>query len=174
MSEASSNLARFDGIRYGFRVDETGEWNEIFSKDRQIGFEEEIKRRIILGTYALSRGYYDMYYLKALKVRTLIKKDFESAFNNYDLLVGPTMPFPPFKIGEKVENPMAMYMADIDTVPINLAGIPAISIPCGFTNGLPIGAQIMGNFFQEEKILKVAYAYEKSTKNIKTVPRING
>ncbi|MHA1376997.1 MAG: Asp-tRNA(Asn)/Glu-tRNA(Gln) amidotransferase subunit GatA [Candidatus Helarchaeota archaeon] len=166
MSEASSNLARFDGIRYGFRVEEDfDEWNRVYSEIRKIGFGPEVRRRIILGTYALSSGYYDAYYLKALKIRTLIKKDFEEVFKKFDVLLTPTMPFPAFKIGEKITDPLTMYMADICTVPINIAGVPAISIPCGFTKNdtLPIGLQIIGNFFAEPTILKVAYTYEKNT-----------
>ncbi len=146
MSEASSNLARFDGIRYGYRVDkDEGDWATVYSQDRRIGFGAEVRRRIILGTYALSTGYYSKYYLKALKIRTLIRKNFEKTFKKFDVIIGPTMPFPPFKIGEKIEDPLALYMSDVDTVSANLAGLPAISIPCGFTNGLPIGMQIIGS-----------------------------
>jgi aspartyl-tRNA(Asn)/glutamyl-tRNA(Gln) amidotransferase subunit A len=164
MSEASSNLARYDGVRYGFRVDRDDlDWSEAFSESRRIGFGMEVKRRIILGTYALSAGYYDRYYLKALKVRTLIRRDFEKAFRKFDVLIGPTMPLPPFKIGEKINDPLAMYMCDIDTVPINLAGCCGISIPCGFVNGLPIGMQIIGKPFDEGKILQVAYTFEQNT-----------
>ncbi|MHA1298952.1 MAG: Asp-tRNA(Asn)/Glu-tRNA(Gln) amidotransferase subunit GatA [Candidatus Helarchaeota archaeon] len=166
MSEASSNLARFDGIRYGFRVEEDfDEWNKVYSENRRLGFGPEVRRRIILGTYALSSGYYDAYYLKSLKVRTLIKKDFEDIFKKFDVLLTPTMPFPAFRIGEKITDPLSMYMADICTVPINIAGVPAISIPCGFTKtgSLPIGLQIIGNFFAEPIILKVAYTFEQNT-----------
>ena len=164
MSEASSNLARYDGVRYGFRVDRDDlDWSEAFSESRRIGFGTEVKRRIILGTYALSAGYYDRYYLKALKVRTLIRRDFEKAFRKFDVLIGPTMPIPPFEIGEKINDPLAMYMCDIDTVPINLAGCCGITIPCNFVNGLPIGMQIIGKPFDEEKILRVAYAFEQNT-----------
>ena len=164
MCEASSNLARFDGIRYGFRAEkDDADWNEVFGLTRQKGFGPEVKRRIILGTFALSAGYYDKYYLKALQIRTLIKNDFEKALSKYSALIAPTMPTPPFKIGEKIEDPLSMYMIDIDTVPINLAGVPSISIPCGFVNNLPVGMQIIGRFFDEETIIRLAYSYEQNT-----------
>jgi aspartyl-tRNA(Asn)/glutamyl-tRNA(Gln) amidotransferase subunit A len=164
MSEASSNLARYDGLRYGYRVDrDEGNWETVYSRNRRIGFGAEVRRRIILGTYALSAGYYDKYYLKALKVRTLIRNDFEEAFKKYDTLIGPTMPFPPFKIGEKIEDPLALYKSDVDTVSANLAGLPAISVPCGFTSGLPIGMQIMAPPLREDVILRVAYTFENNT-----------
>ncbi|MEM4678725.1 MAG: Asp-tRNA(Asn)/Glu-tRNA(Gln) amidotransferase subunit GatA [Candidatus Jordarchaeales archaeon] len=163
MSEASSNLARFDGLRYGFRAECDGDWNEVFSTTRGEGFGEEVKRRILLGTFALSAGYYDKYYLKALKVRTLIKREFEKALSKFDVLVTPTMPILPFKIGEMIEDPLVMYMIDIDTAPVNLAGVPSISVPCGFVDGLPVGLQIIGGFFEEEKILRVAYAFQEQT-----------
>ncbi len=164
MSEASSNLARYDGLRYGYRVDkDEGDWATVYSRNRRIGFGAEVRRRIILGTYALSAGYYSKYYLKALKVRTLIRKNFEKAFTKFDVLVGPTMPFPPFKIGEKIQDPLALYMSDVDTVSANLAGLPAISVPCGFTNGLPIGMQIMAPPLREDLILQAAYTFEQNT-----------
>ena len=175
MSEASSNLARFDGMRYGFRIDEDfNEWNQVFSENRSQGFGPEVRRRIILGTYALSSGYYDAYYLKSLKVRTLIKRDFKEIFKKFDVLITPTMPFPAFKIGEKIIDPLSMYLADICTVPINIAGVPAISIPCGFTskNSLPIGLQIIGDFFAEPTLLRVAYSFEQNTDFHKKKPRI--
>ncbi|MCX7845096.1 MAG: amidase family protein, partial [Dictyoglomaceae bacterium] len=125
------------------------------------GFGNEVKRRIILGTYALSAGYYDAYYLKAAKVRTLIRQDFESAFKKVDLIVSPTSPIPPFKLGEKITDPLQMYLTDILTIPVNLAGIPAISIPSGFKNNLPIGLQFMGPFFSEDKLLQISYAFQK-------------
>ncbi|MHC1571630.1 MAG: Asp-tRNA(Asn)/Glu-tRNA(Gln) amidotransferase subunit GatA [Methanosarcinales archaeon] len=162
MSEASSNLARFDGLRYGYHV-EGSDWHTSFSRTRSEGFGEEVKRRILLGTYALSEGYHDRYYLKALKVRTLVKQDFEAAFKSFDLLLSPTMPYPAFKIGEKIDDPLSLYLADVNTVPINLAGVPAISLPCGFEDGLPIGLQLIGNFFCEPTILHAAHCFEEST-----------
>jgi len=161
MSEASSNLARFDGVRYGLRLKKDKDWHTTFSEIRADGFGDEVKRRILLGTYALSAGYYGRYYLKALKVRTLIKQDFERAFKKVDALINPTMPFTAFKIGEMIDDPLSLYMADVNTVPINLAGVPSISIPCGFSNGLPIGMQITGKHFDEGLILRMAYAFEK-------------
>ncbi|PHP45836.1 Asp-tRNA(Asn)/Glu-tRNA(Gln) amidotransferase GatCAB subunit A [Methanosarcinales archaeon ex4572_44] len=162
MSEASSNLARFDGLRYGYRVEE-GDWHTSFSRTRREGFGEEVKRRILLGTYALSAGYHDKYYLKALKVRTLVKRDFETAFKSCDLLLAPTMPYPAFKLGEKIDDPLSLYLSDVNTVPINLAGVPAISLPCGFEDDLPIGLQLIGNFFCEPTILRAAHCFEQST-----------
>lgn len=157
MSEASSNLARYDGLRYGFQESSGARnWSTLFSKDRKIGFGFEVKKRIILGTFALSAGYFDAYYLKAQMVRSLIIQDFEKAFKKFDVLIGPTMPTTAFKLGEKTVDPLAMYMSDCDTVPANLAGIPAISIPCGSSNGLPIGMQIMAPSFEEERLLGVA------------------
>jgi aspartyl-tRNA(Asn)/glutamyl-tRNA(Gln) amidotransferase subunit A len=164
MSEASSNLARYDGLRYGYRVNhDEGNWEAVYSKNRRVGFGAEVRRRIILGTYALSAGYYNKYYLKALKVRTLIRRNFEEAFKRYDVLISPTMPFPPFNIGEKIKDPLALYKSDVDTVSANLAGLPAISIPCGFTKSLPIGMQIMAPPLREDLILQVAYTFEKNT-----------
>ena len=173
MSEASSNLARYDGVRYGYRIEKEKSMDQSFSESRRIGFGAEVRRRIMLGTYALSAGYYDMYYLKALKVRTLIKNDFERAFKESDVLIGPTMPYLPFKIGEKIDDPLAMYLADIYTVSINIAGVPAISIPCGFKNGLPIGLQIIGDFFKEGQILQVAYSFEQNTAYHKQKPELS-
>ncbi|KPV63391.1 MAG: Amidase [Candidatus Bathyarchaeota archaeon BA2] len=164
MSEASSNLARYDGLRYGYRIDrDDADWSTVYSKNRQTGFGAEVRRRIILGTYALSAGYYDKYYLKALKIRTLIRKDFEQAFKKFDVLIGPTMPIPPFKIGEKIQDPLALYMCDVDTVSANLAGLPAISIPCGFADDLPIGMQILAPPLREDLLLQVSYAFEQNT-----------
>jgi aspartyl-tRNA(Asn)/glutamyl-tRNA(Gln) amidotransferase subunit A len=162
-SECSSNLARFDGVRYGFRAPEFEDFNDLFAKTRTQGFGEEVKRRIMLGTYALSSGYYDAYYNKAMKVRTLLKQDFDRAFANVDVLLTPTSPTVAFKIGEKTDNPLEMYMSDICTVPINIAGVPAMSLPCGFSSGLPIGMQIIGKHFDEKTILRAAYAYERHT-----------
>ncbi|MFC1929580.1 Asp-tRNA(Asn)/Glu-tRNA(Gln) amidotransferase subunit GatA [Chloroflexota bacterium] len=161
-SEASANLARYDGVKYGFSYQAKSMW-ESLEKTREHGFGPEVKRRIMLGTYALSAGYYDAYYLKAQKVRTLIRREFDQAFEKYDALVTPTSPTVPFKIGEKVDDPLRMYLSDVCTLPINIAGLPAISIPAGFADGLPIGMQIIGKPFAEETLLKIAYAYEQAT-----------
>ena len=162
-AEASSNLARFDGVRYGYRARDARTLSEMYRRTRDEGFGAEVKRRIMLGTYALSAGYYDAYYLKAQKVRTLIARDFEEAFSKVDAIVTPTCPTAAFKLGEKAEDPLAMYLADIYTVTADLAGIPGISIPCGQTSGnLPIGLQILGRHFDEATILSVAHAYEQS------------
>ncbi|MCM8807330.1 MAG: Asp-tRNA(Asn)/Glu-tRNA(Gln) amidotransferase subunit GatA [candidate division WOR-3 bacterium] len=167
-AEASSNLARFDGVKYGYRSKNYKNLFEMYTKTRGEGFGEEVKRRIILGTYVLSSGYYEAYYLKAQKVRTLIKKDFELAFEKVDVIITPTTPELPFKIGEKKDNPLKMYLSDIFTVNVNLSGLPAINIPIGFSlNKLPIGLQIIGNFFKEEEILKVGYVIEKNIKEEK-------
>lgn len=163
MCEASSNLARFDGLRYGLRTGKDENWHSTFSRIRAEGFGQEVKRRVMLGTYALSEGYYGKYYLKALKVRTLIKGDFDRAFKSVDILAAPTMPTPAFKIGEKVEDPLSMYLADINTLPINLAGVPSISIPCGFAGKLPIGMQLIGDLFAEPKLIQAAYTFETNT-----------
>ena len=162
-SEASANLARYDGAKYGFSYKDTDNMWEAMEKTRQYGFGAEVKRRIMLGTYALSAGYYDAYYLKAQKVRTLIRREFDEAFEKYDALVTPTSPTVPFKIGEKVDDPLQMYLSDVCTLPINIAGLPAISIPAGFAEGLPIGMQIIGKPFSEETLLKIAHAYEQAT-----------
>ncbi|MFZ3169038.1 MAG: Asp-tRNA(Asn)/Glu-tRNA(Gln) amidotransferase subunit GatA [Candidatus Methanoperedens sp.] len=162
MSEASSNLARFDGMRYGLRTEDS-DWHTTFSQVRAAGFGDEVKRRILLGTYALSAGYHDKYYLKALKIRTLIKQDFERAFRDVDVLIAPTMPYPAFKLGEKIDDPISLYLADVDTVPINLAGVPSISLPCGFSGRLPIGMQVIGKHFDEAAILRTAFAFEENT-----------
>ncbi|RJR21671.1 MAG: Asp-tRNA(Asn)/Glu-tRNA(Gln) amidotransferase subunit GatA [Nitrospiraceae bacterium] len=162
-SEASSNLARYDGVKYGLRV-EGRDLLDMYMNTREAGFGAEVKRRIILGTYALSSGYYDAYYKKAQQVRTLIKRDFEKAFEQVDAIVTPTAPNPAFKIGEKVDDPLQMYLADIFTISVNLAGVPGISVPCGFTSeNLPVGLQIIGKHFDEEAVLKIAYAYEQAT-----------
>ncbi len=171
-SEASANLARYDGVKYGFSYQETDSMWEAMEKTRQYGFGDEVKRRIMLGTYALSAGYYDAYYLKAQKVRTLIRQEFDQAFDKFDALVTPTSPTVPFKIGEKVDDPLQMYLSDVCTLPINIAGLPAISIPAGFADGLPIGMQIIGKPFSEETILKIAYAYEQATEWHKRRPKV--
>jgi aspartyl-tRNA(Asn)/glutamyl-tRNA(Gln) amidotransferase subunit A len=163
-SEASANLARYDGVKYGFRTPEAENLLEMYKKTRAAGFGAEVKRRIMLGTYALSAGYYDAYYLKAQKVRTLIKQDFEQAFEKVDVLVCPTAPTPPFKAGEKISDPLTMYLSDLMTIPVNLSGLPGMSIPCGFDDqGLPIGMQLIGKVLGEEQVFQVAYAYEQST-----------
>ena len=162
-AEASSNLARFDGVRYGYRAREARTLSEMYRRTRDQGFGTEVKRRIMLGTYALSAGYYDAYYLKAQKVRTLLARDFEEAFKQVDAIVTPTSPTAAFKLGEKVDDPLSMYLADIFTVTADLAGIPGISIPCGETKeNLPIGLQILGKHFDEATILRVAQAYEQA------------
>lgn len=162
-AEASANLARYDGVKYGPRADVPGDVWAVMRATRGRGFGAEVKRRIMLGTYALSAGYYDAYYLKAQKVRTLIKRDFDVAFDQVDVLVSAASPTPPFRIGEKTEDPLQMYLADVFTLAQPLAGIPAICIPAGFANGLPVGLQIMARALQEEKMLRVAYAYEQTT-----------
>jgi aspartyl-tRNA(Asn)/glutamyl-tRNA(Gln) amidotransferase subunit A len=163
-SEASSNLARYDGVRYGFRVPDADSIRDMYMRTRAQGFGAEVKRRIMIGTYALSAGYYDAYYLKAQRVRTLIKRDFEEAFKKVDVIMTPTSPEAAFKIGEKTDDPLKMYLSDIFTIPCNLVGLPGISIPCGFTSsGLPIGLQILGKPFDEETILRVANTYEVHT-----------
>lgn len=155
-AEASSNLERFDGVKYGYRADSRS-LSELYIKTRSVGFGSEVKRRIMLGTYVLSAGYYDAYYLKALKVRTLIKQDFDKAFEKVDIIIGPASPTPAFKIGEKIDDPIAMYLSDIYTISVNLAGLPGISVPSGFTkNGLPLGTQVIGRILDEEGILNLA------------------
>ena len=164
-AEASSNLGRFDGIRYGYRTKEYSNLKEIYKKSRSEGFGPEVKRRIILGTYVLSSGYYDAYYKKAQQVRTLVSNEFSKAFEKYDVILTPTSPVTAFKIGEKSNNPLEMYLADICTVSINIAGVPAISIPCGVdSENMPVGMQLIGNKFQEEKILNAAYTFEQKVK----------
>lgn len=161
-SEASSNLARYDGVRYGLRIEGESMY-ETYLKTRSAGFGDEVKRRIMLGTYALSAGYYEAFYGKALKVRRLIRNDFEKAFNEYDVLVCPTSPTLPFKLGEKIEDPLQMYMSDVCTIPANLAGLPAVSVPCGIASGLPAGFQIIGPALKDGLVLRVAKAVEDVT-----------
>ena len=164
-AEASSNLARFDGVKYGFRAADCENLMDMYCKTRAQGFGPEVKRRIMLGTYALSSGYYDAYYKKAQQVRTLVKGKFDEAFAKYDVILTPTAPTTAFKIGEKTNNPLEMYLSDICTVSVNVAGLPGISIPCGVdSKGLPIGMQLIGNKFEEETLIKAAHAYEKQTK----------
>ena len=161
-AEASSNLARYDGIRYGHRAAQASDLVDLYARSRAEGFGAEVKRRIILGTYVLSSGYYDAYYLRAQKVRTLIREDFLRAYQEVDALLTPTSPIPAFKIGEK-SDPLAMYLCDIYTIGVNLAGLPALSVPCGFTSGgLPIGMQLIGQPFNESGLLAIAQAYERA------------
>lgn len=163
-AEASSNLARYDGVKYGLRSKRYRDLMEMYTQTRAKGFGQEVKRRIILGTYVLSAGYYEAYYRKASQVRTLMRKDFEDAFRQVDVIIAPTAPTPAFRIGEKTEDPLQMYLSDIFTIPVNIAGIPGISIPCGFSrDNLPIGLQIMGKHFDEGMLLRVAYAFEQNT-----------
>ncbi|MBW4467896.1 MAG: Asp-tRNA(Asn)/Glu-tRNA(Gln) amidotransferase subunit GatA [Pegethrix bostrychoides GSE-TBD4-15B] len=163
-SEASANLARYDGVKYGFRAQSPANLMEMYTKTRAEGFGPEVKRRIMIGTYTLSAGYYDAYYLKAQKVRTLIKQDFEKAFANVDVLISPTSPTTAFKAGEKADDPLGMYLLDLMTIPVNLAGLPGLSLPCGFdAQGLPIGLQIIGSVLREDLVLQAAYAYEQAT-----------
>ncbi|CAG9621336.1 Asp-tRNA(Asn)/Glu-tRNA(Gln) amidotransferase subunit GatA [Sutcliffiella rhizosphaerae] len=171
-SEASANLARFDGVRYGHRTDNAKNLLEMYKHTRSEGFGPEVKRRIMLGTYALSAGHYDAYYVKAQKVRTLIKQDFEDVFEKYDVIIGPTTPTPAFKIGENTKDPLTMYANDILTIPVNLAGVPGISVPAGFVDGLPVGLQIIGKHFDESTIYRVAHAYEQSTIHHKQKPQL--
>lgn len=174
-AEASSNLARYDGVHYGHRTASPKDYIDMYCASRQEGFGAEVRRRIMLGTYALSSGYYDAYYLKALKVRTLIQRDFEQALGQVDVIACPTSPTPAIRIGEKVNDPLAMYLMDIYTVSANLAGIPAISIPCGFNNaGLPIGLQLMGAHFAEDRLLRIAHEYQSRTDwHTQTPPIVN-
>lgn len=171
-AEASSNLERYDGVKYGLRSNDADDLLAMYYNTRREGFGPEVKRRIMLGTYALSAGYYDAYYLKAQKVRTLIKNDFDKAFSKFDILLSPTAPSVAFKIGEKVGDPLSMYLSDIATIPINLAGIPAISIPCGFLNSLPVGLQIIGKAFSEEMLFRAAYTYEQNTRWHERKPKL--
>ena len=172
-AEASSNLARFDGVRYGVR-EPSGNLIDMYKETRSKGFGTEVKRRIMLGTYALSSGYYDAYYLKAQKVRTLIRQDFDQIFADYDVMIGPTAPTVAFEIGSQIDDLLTLYANDVCTVPVNLAGLPAISIPCGLSEGLPVGLQIIGKAFDEATILRVAHAYETSTESIGTPTELGG
>jgi len=163
-AEASSNLARYDGVRYGHRAKAPADLIDLYVRSRAEGFGPEVKRRIMLGTYALSSGYYDAYYAKAQRVRTLIKRDFDRAFERADVIATPTAPTPAFRLGEKTQDPLQMYLSDIFTISVNLAGVPALSMPCGFSpEGLPIGLQLIGKTFDEETVLRAAFAYEQAT-----------
>jgi aspartyl-tRNA(Asn)/glutamyl-tRNA(Gln) amidotransferase subunit A len=170
-SEASANLARYDGVKYGYSYEGDSMW-ESMEKTRENGFGPEVKRRIMLGTYALSAGYYDAWYVKAQKVRTLIRREFDAAFEKYDALITPTSPTVPFKIGDKMDDPLQMYLSDVCTLPINIAGVPGMSMPAGFADGLPVGMQIIGKPFGEETMLHVAYAYEQATEWHKQRPPV--
>jgi aspartyl-tRNA(Asn)/glutamyl-tRNA(Gln) amidotransferase subunit A len=171
--EASSNLARYDGVKYGFRDRTQKNLAEMYRSTRTTGFGPEVQRRIIIGTYCLSAGYYDAYYGKASQVRTLIIEDFKRAFDTCDVILAPVAPTPAFKIGENVEDPLKMYLSDIFTLSANLAGIPGMSVPCGFSKeGLPIGLQILGAHFNEGKLLQVAYSFEQATEHHKRKPVI--
>jgi aspartyl-tRNA(Asn)/glutamyl-tRNA(Gln) amidotransferase subunit A len=171
-AEASSNLARYDGVKYGYRapLGRDDSLKTMYSRSRDQGFGPEVKRRIMLGTYVLSAGYYDAYYLKAQQVRTLLRRDYEQAFARVDVVAMPTSPIPPFRLGEKTDDPLQMYLADIFTVSVNLAGLPGISIPCGFAGDLPIGFQLIGRMFDEATMLRVADAYEKAAPVNRTPP----
>lgn len=174
-SEASAGMARFDGVRYGVRSEKATDMEEMFKLSRSEGFGDEVKRRIMLGTYSLSSGYYDAFYKKALKVRTLIKQDFDAIFADYDVVIGPTAPTTAFKVGENIDDPLTMYTNDILTVPANLAGVPAISLPCGFSEqGLPYGMQIIGNYFDEASVYRAAYAFEQATDYHTKKPQLGG
>lgn len=171
-SEASSNLARFDGVRYGYRTENANSLEELYKKTRSEGFGDEVKRRIMLGTYSLSSGYYDAYYKKAQQARTLIKQDFEKVFENYDVIIGPSTPTTAFDIDGMIHDPITMYQNDLLTIPINLAGLPAISVPCGLSEGLPVGLQIIGNHFKEGQIYQVAHAFEQAADFHKRKPSL--
>ncbi|MFL2071956.1 Asp-tRNA(Asn)/Glu-tRNA(Gln) amidotransferase subunit GatA [Marinilactibacillus psychrotolerans] len=173
-SEASSNLQRFDGIRYGYRADNVNSLEELYVKSRSEGFGLEVKRRIMLGTFSLSAGFYDAHFKKAAQARTLIRQDFEKVFEEVDFLVAPTTTTTAFDIGGKIEDPLAMYMADILTVPVNLAGVPSVSIPCGFSNNMPVGMQLIGKHFDEQTLYRAAYAYEQATDFHKQRPNFKG
>jgi len=162
-AEASSNLSRFDGVRYGYRAAEYADLNDLYTKSRTQGFGEEVKRRILIGTYVLSHGYYDAYYLQAQRIRRLIANDFVAAFKQCDVIMGPTSPSTAFKIGEKTDDPVQMYLSDIYTLAVNLAGLPGMSIPCGFADELPVGLQLIGNYFAEAKLLNIAHRYQQVT-----------
>lgn len=162
-AECSSNLARYDGARYGYRCENPVDLQDLYKRSRSEGFGSEVKRRIMIGTYALSAGYYDAYYLKAQKVRGLIRRDFDEAFKKVDVIMGPTSPTTAFKLGEKTSDPVSMYLSDIYTISVNLAGLPGMSIPAGFANGLPVGLQLIGNYFEEARLLNIAHRYQKVT-----------
>ena len=169
-AEASSNLSRFDGVRYGHRCENPEDLMDLYTRTRKEGFGAEVKRRIMVGTYALCAGYYDAYYNKAQQIRRLIQQDFLAAFNEVDLILGPTTPHPAFKIGAKNNDPVSMYMEDIFTLSLNLAGLPGMSVPCGTVEGLPVGMQLIGNYFDEARLLNVAHQFQQVTDWHKQTP----
>ncbi|MDQ2994236.1 MAG: amidase family protein, partial [Pseudomonadota bacterium] len=169
-AECSSNLARFDGVRYGYRCENPQNLEDLYKRTRGEGFGEEVQRRIMIGTYALSSGYYDAYYLQAQKIRQLISNDYRAAFVDVDCIIGPTTPTPAFKIGEKVADPVSMYLSDIYTIGVNLAGLPGMSIPVGFVDKLPIGMQLIGNYFDEARLLNIAHQYQQVSDWHKQIP----
>jgi aspartyl-tRNA(Asn)/glutamyl-tRNA(Gln) amidotransferase subunit A len=162
-AECSANLSRFDGVRFGYRCENPSDLTDLYTRSRGEGFGKEVKRRILMGTYALSAGYYDAYYLKAQKIRRLISDDFKNAFTQVDVIMGPVTPTPAFAIGEKIDNPVEMYLSDIYTIAINLAGIPAMSVPAGFVENKPVGLQIIGNYFSEDRLLNIAHRFQQVT-----------
>lgn len=173
-AEAASNLQRFDGIRYGYRAEDAKTLEELYVKTRSEGFGDEVKRRIMLGTYSLSSGFVDEHFVKAAQVRTLIRQDFEKVFENYDMILAPVTTTTAFNIGGRIEDPLAMYLADLMTVSVNLAGVPALSVPCGFSNGLPVGMQLIGKHFDEKTLYRAAYAFEQATDHHKQKADLNG
>jgi aspartyl-tRNA(Asn)/glutamyl-tRNA(Gln) amidotransferase subunit A len=174
-AEASSNLSRFDGVRYGYRTPEYTDLLDMYEKTRAEGFGGEVKRRILIGTYVLSHGYYDAYYIQAQKLRRLIANDFTEAFRQCDVILGPTAPTTAFRLGEKSDDPVQMYLSDIYTIAVNLAGLPGMSLPCGFdAQGLPIGLQLIGNYFGEAKMLNVAHQYQLATDWHQRAPSLGG
>ncbi len=162
-AECSANLSRFDGVRFGYRCENPVDLTDLYTRSRGEGFGKEVKRRILMGTYALSAGYYDAYYIKAQKIRRLISEDFKKALSEVDVIMGPVTPSTAFGIGEKIGNPIEMYLSDIYTIAINLAGVPAMSVPAGFAKGMPVGLQIIGNYFAEDKLLNIAHRYQQIT-----------
>ena len=169
-AECSSNLSRFDGVRFGYRCEDPKDLEDLYKRSRGEGFGEEVKRRIMVGTYALSAGYYDAYYLKAQQIRHLISDDFKKAFEQVDVIMGPTSPTTAFNIGEKTDDPVSMYLSDIYTIAVNLAGLPGMSIPAGFNNNMPVGLQIIGNYFDESRLLNIAHQYQQNTDWHRQVP----
>jgi len=169
-AECSSNLSRMDGVRFGHRCDDPKDLLDLYQRSRGEGFGDEVKRRIMTGTYALSAGYYDAYYLKAQQCRRLISDDFQQAFNDVDVIMGPTAPTTAFNLGDKTDDPVSMYLADIYTISTNLAGLPGMSIPAGFVDSLPVGLQLIGNYFDESRLLNVAHQYQRQTDWHKQIP----